>query len=103
MINDLLNQDCFIIKTVRDSYGDYIQGDPIHTDCRTSEKFENVKNKAGEEVVSSLRFWLPKDVDINEKNLTDTLIRYHDKDYSIISMQNRIDLMGETLFKVVYV
>lgn len=103
MIDDLLNQDCSIIKVERDEYGDYIPSDPILTKCRANESFQIVKNQAGEDVVSSIQLWLPKDVDITRENIDKRRINYRGKQFSIISVRNRIDLFGNPIFKVVNV
>lgn len=103
MIGHLLNQECFIVKVERDSYGDVVETDPIKVDCRAYESFEIIKNQAGEDVVSSIRFWIPSEIDIDDESITKTQIKHKNKDYSIISVRNRFDTLGKSIFKVVSV
>ena len=103
MINHLLNQDCELILIETNRYGDVVESDPFPTKCRATESFEMVKNNAGVEVVSSIQFWLSSDVGIDFDTLTDRRIRYNGVDYIPISVRNRRDTYGNTIFKVVNV
>jgi hypothetical protein len=103
MINHLLKQDCGIIKIERDRFGGVTESDPIPTKCRATESFEWVRNGAGEEVVSSITFWLNPDVDIDMNNIDDRRIEYNGKSHNIISVRNRRNSLGEIIFKVVSV
>ncbi|WP_339227838.1 hypothetical protein NSQ77_19990 [Oceanobacillus sp. FSL K6-2867] len=103
MIEHLLQQDCEIIIIQTDRYGDVIESEPFSVKCRATESFEMVRNNAGIEVVSSIRFWFPKDVDIDVDTLTKRRIRYEGKDYTPISVRNRRDTYGQSIFKVVNV
>lgn len=103
MIEHLLQQDCEIIIIQTDRYGDVIESEPFHFKCRATESFEMVRNNAGVEVVSSIRFWFPNDVDIDVDTLTDRRIKYNGKDYIPISVRNRRDTYGQSIFKVVSV
>ncbi|WP_163581114.1 hypothetical protein [Gracilibacillus saliphilus] len=89
------------MRVERNAYGDIVESDPIDLKCRANEEFKIIKNNAGEEVVSSIQLWLPFEADINYKNITKRRITYEGKELIPISVKNRRDTLGETVFKVV--
>ncbi|WP_214480970.1 hypothetical protein [Bacillus sp. SM2101] len=99
MINDLLNEDCVVWEMVKDRYGKFTKGNPVYTKCRAREEYRKVKNKAAEEVVSSIEFWLSSDVDIDEDNV----IEYNENDYTIIATKPKKDMLGNVTRRVVFV
>lgn len=103
MIDHLLKQDCDIVKIEKDRYGDTVESDPISTKCRAEEKFELIKDNEAEEVVSSVTFWFNPDVDLSNDNVDDRKIKFNDESYTPISVQDRINTLGESVFKVVKV
>ncbi|WP_373892774.1 hypothetical protein [Virgibacillus sp. CBA3643] len=104
MINHLLKQDCSYIRIEGiDGYGDPIESDSIPAKCRAIETFEMVKNNAGEEVVSSIQFWFNSDIDLDSNTITERRIKYDGSTYTPISVANRRNTLGESIFKVVMV
>lgn len=94
-----LYQDCEIISTRKDMYGKLIQSQPISVKCRAKEEVKLVKNRVAEEVVSSIEFWFYPDTRFK----VDDIIRYDNKDYTIMSFENNRNTLGEIIRKVVYV
>ncbi|MCR1833136.1 hypothetical protein NSA56_01830 [Oceanobacillus caeni] len=103
MINHLLQQDCKIVAIERDRFGDVIESEPIPAKCRAKESFNLIKNNAGEEVVTSIQFWMNPDVDLSNENLSSRRIKYDGIMYTPISVRNRRDTYGKSIFKVVSV
>lgn len=94
-----LYQDCQIISTTKDMYGKYVKSQPFSVKCRVKEEYQMVKNKASEEVISSLEFWFYKDTILK----LDDLILYEGKEYPIISIENKRNTLGDITRKVVFV
>lgn len=100
MIQSHMKQICEIIPTSKDKYGKWIEGTPIPTKCRVKEEVKMVKNKAAEQVVSSIEFWFMPDIAVK----VDDLINLNGKKYPIISVSNKRNLSNDTvLYKVVMV
>ncbi|MFB4472145.1 hypothetical protein ACDI16_04210 [Oceanobacillus caeni] len=103
MIDHLLQQDCEIVAIERDRLGDVIESDPIPAKCRAKESFNLIRNNAGEEVVTSIQFWMNPNVDLSNENLPNRRIKYDGIMYIPISVSNRRDTFGKSIIKVVSV
>lgn len=106
MIPDLLNETCKIpsdLTTSWDGKESYTTVNPYP--CRAKEKYQLVKNNAGENVVSNIEFWLspnaPVKLDlpifygVNENN--------NDIKHYVISIQPKKNTLGEVIYKKVFV
>lgn len=101
MIEDFLNQDCTVIipRDELDMFGKPISPIEIPAKCRVKEKYKIVKNKSAEQVVSQIELWFEHDMEIT----TDSLIRWGETEYPVISIQPKRNTLGEITYKVVYI
>lgn len=95
-----LNEDCTIVVSgSKDVFGDPINPTYVSTKCRAKEKYQMVRNQAGETVVSNIELWLYHDIDIQ----LDYKIQFNNNEYQIISIQPKKNTLGEVTRKVVFV
>lgn len=101
MINDLLKEECKIIipSQEKDMFGKPMAPIEIKAKCRAKEKYKMVKNKSAESVVSEVEFWFSKDTDIK----LDHMIVWNGIKYSIIAIQPKKDILGEIIYRVVFI
>jgi hypothetical protein len=94
------HEDCtIIIPGGKDVFGDPIDPTLVPVKCRAKEKYQMVRNQAGETVVSNIEFWFYPETDIQ----LDYMIKYKNVEYQIISIQPKKNTLGETIYKVVFV
>ncbi len=93
-----LYQDCKIYEIGRDGYGKPIKKNEREVKCRVKEKYQLVKDKAAQEVVSKLEIMVGADVVFK----VDDKISYEGIEHSIISFKITRDPIGEVVKKVIY-
>ncbi|WP_391115992.1 hypothetical protein [Psychrobacillus sp. L3] len=94
-----LYQDCTIYEIGRDGYGKSIKKNEQDVKCRVKEKYQLVKDKSAQEVVSQLEFTLPADISFK----VDDKVEYDNKEHAIISQKITRNTIGEVVKQVIYV
>jgi hypothetical protein len=94
-----LNQECYLVPVASENfYGDETPGQPVLTKCRYKEKHQLVKNRANEEVLSSIELTFDGSTDVN----FDMDIKIDGKSHQIITISPKRHLSGKLAYKKVY-
>jgi hypothetical protein len=95
------NQECYLTPTQgKNFYGDKTEGKPILRKCRYKEKYQLVKNRENEEVLSSLEFTFDEETDVNlDMSIKLTLDGIS---HQIISISPKRFMSGDIAYKKVY-
>jgi hypothetical protein len=94
-----LVQDCVIKEIKKDGYGKMSVVKETPCKCRAKEKFQLVLNQAAEKVTSEIEFTVPNEMNVN----VGFQIEYEGKSYTILSLKQTRNTLGEVVLKAVYV
>lgn len=98
IVSGLLNQEITAISSVaRDGYG-RITKTALYTEvpCRWQERYQMVMDRTGVEVVSRIQAWIPDEIDGEILDVDEqSIITFGGRDYTVISTENRYNIMGE--------
>jgi hypothetical protein len=98
IVTDLLNQTITSISSVsRDGWGD-ITKTAYYTNikCRWQERFNQVINKEGQEVLAKIEVWLPTEHEGTEISIAiDYIFLYNNNEYTVLAYSDKYNMSGE--------
>lgn len=94
-----LQQDCVIKEIKKDVYGKPQVINETPSKCRTKEKFQLVINQNAEKVTSQIEFTIPVTIDVK----VGYQIEFEGNSYTVLSIKQTRNTLGEIVKKVVFV